>query len=148
MQHFRARYYYVAIIYMLYITYIYMHIYRCIECVSLFITCIVYIHPIYLYISHQQVHPLHFTCIFIYSYFWHSFVHPFSLLSTSKTFTCSLKQSHKFSVFSHSSCSTSWLRWNQNWFLFLLPLHHFHQPFRDLCFFLKFDAIQRIFILR
>lgn len=53
-------------------------------------------------VSHQQVHPPHFTCIFIFSYFWHSFVHLFSPLSTSKTFTCSLKQSHEFPVFSHS----------------------------------------------
>lgn len=50
----------------------------------------------------QQVHPLHFTCIFIHSYFWHSFVHLFFPFSASKTFTCSLKQSHKFPVFSHS----------------------------------------------
>lgn len=40
-------------------------------CVPIYI---VYIHPIYIYISHQQVHPLHFTCTFIYSYFWHSFI--------------------------------------------------------------------------
>lgn len=77
-----------------------MHICRCIKYVCLFITYIVY--TSYIYISHQQVHPLHFTCIFIYSYFWHSFVHLFLTLSTSKTSTCSLNQSHKFPVFSHS----------------------------------------------
>lgn len=83
-----------------YTTYIYMHKYRYLKCVCLFITYIVYIHPIY--ISHQQLHPLHFTCIFIYSYFWLSFIHQFFPLSTFKTFTCSLKQSRKFPVFSHS----------------------------------------------
>lgn len=113
------------VIYSIFLIYnIHLYAYTwCIKCVCLFVTDRVYIHPIY--ISHQQVHPLYFTCIFLYSYFWHSFVH-------SLVFPSFYLQDFYVLLFSSVlSCSTSWLCWNQKWFLFLLP------PFRDLCFFSK-----------